>query len=899
MAAPDFNKRFLTGAFIDAKLERAFQRHNWRDTWATQLVAAACLHVITLGVWWGGWRSGGAAIFVATNYAVFFYGALYLRAILHGADARVAHFHLTPLQRLCVNYVESGTVILHWGIILVFHVWHNAAERHRCRSGVTTACLFDSGLSFEQCISATPLLHAWLSSMIVSLLDGRFWVAGGTIVALNLPWILEFWQSMESSWRSGGNNDFVRIAILLACMVIIVSVHTWSNLGARRKYQAPSCVAAPTNGWNCLHVSLLAGKHFQDMVLLERKSGKLEHTLAAERDAVQLRTKAERAVVLSDGLRQAQRLLVDFVSHKLRQPLHLLQNTVDALCGLHVGEDFDALSRATTEVSRLARELVLHHELSAGVQETTVQSVNLPDWLHDVKTCFQSKTHLTGDAVIDAYVPEVVPMDPLWARESLFCLLRLLDSADKAAGSVVTLHATTILAPMVTNDDLVRHRNIFTSALWLDRCEEMTGDFGSAAPEALTEAGLSAQKRAEANFHEEAGHLGWFLQIEARATGFATGAVLRELARPMPDDVQPATRRLGSFLGTTSPVELQVQTRERQHSAAPIYATSTRMDLRLAKLAAGVLRGRIGILVESDSMDDHADANMLTRLVLQLPMPWEPPSPSITQGVIDFPCPFDLFRPEQDGPPPIKPFENSPRTVKAHSGVQTPSPERALRRRKAVFSTPIASDASGTPSRVVQSPIATGVQLRRGVSASNILRSISGGSAADKQSSPAEHTLAAAEHVVALPPVVPSLRILVVDDEASIRKLHCRLLQKLNLTCDTVDDGDQVQAAIDAAALQGRPYDAVLMDLVMKRVHGDHACAGLRQRGYKGAILAATANANPSDHDRLVRMGFTSVLCKPFSLPQLKSALEGCGLTVEPTEADTNVKHHPTVPSNT
>jgi CheY-like chemotaxis protein len=597
-----------------------------------------------------------------------------------------------------------------------------------------------------------------------------------------------------------------------------------------------------------------AGQHFQDKVISERERAALQQTLAAERDAVQQRTKAERAVVLSDGLRQAQRLLVDFVSHKLRQPLHLLQNTVETLCTTHTGDYFDALSLSTAEVSRLARELVLHHELAAGVQETTVQSVNVAAFLGNAKHWSHSKFSLAGDAQIDPVVPESVPMDALWARESLFCLFRLLDYAEKLSENTISLHATILLAPKVTNDDLVRHRNVFTSALWLDRCEEITSS--SNLPPELADT-AEAPKAPATIVKDDADGVGWFLQMEVRATGFATCTVLRELARPMPDDVQPVARPPieDAPLQSLSPLELQPGS--GQQAAAPIYATSTRMDLRLAKLAAGVLRGRIGILVESND----STACLLTRLVLQIPMPWA--STASTQAAnMAFPCPFDLL---QQDPVDTRatPSSGEPQPY-ASPEAHNRSPQRILRSKVQLATASIGTDISTALTPTSSAP-GSMKEAWQGEMSTATPCSNTTPSPAERDSSPCVNITGT------------TIRALVVDDEGSIRKLHCRLLHRLGFACDAVDDGDQVHAAVDAAAMQGRPYDAVLMDLVMKRVHGDQACAALRQSGYKGAILAATANANPSDQERLVRMGFTSVLCKPFSLPQLKSTLAACG----------------------
>ena len=50
------------------------------------------------------------------------------------------------------------------------------------------------------------------------------------------------------------------------------------------------------------------------------------------------------------------------------------------------------------------------------------------------------------------------------------------------------------------------------------------------------------------------------------------------------------------------------------------------------------------------------------------------------------------------------------------------------------------------------------------------------------------------------------------------------MLRRLGCEADSVDDGDEVIAAVTAAAAAGAPYDIVLMDMVMVRVRDGCAC---------------------------------------------------------------------------
>jgi CheY-like chemotaxis protein/signal transduction histidine kinase len=165
---------------------------------------------------------------------------------------------------------------------------------------------------------------------------------------------------------------------------------------------------------------------------------------------------------------------------------------------------------------------------------------------------------------------------------------------------------------------------------------------------------------------------------------------------------------------------------------------------------------------------------------------------------------------------------------------------------------------------------------REGPSADTALR-------VDVTAGTAEPSLAAVPQAPTATSTSPSdagTRILVVDDEFVITKIHTRYLRRLGFTADAASDGSEVVPALDAAAAEGRPYSAILLDLVMRNVHGDRACQLARAHGFTGPVIAATGNAAPRDRDRLYAAGFTAILEKPFSIEQLRGALEHCGIAI-------------------
>ena len=81
------------------------------------------------------------------------------------------------------------------------------------------------------------------------------------------------------------------------------------------------------------------------------------------------------------------------------------------------------------------------------------------------------------------------------------------------------------------------------------------------------------------------------------------------------------------------------------------------------------------------------------------------------------------------------------------------------------------------------------------------------------------------------------LHVLLVDDQAAIRRVGETFLRQIGCTVDLLSDGDEV----DAALAQPRRVDAIVMDLIMRRSDGSEVCRALRERGCTLPIVAITA----------------------------------------------------------
>jgi two-component system response regulator MprA len=108
------------------------------------------------------------------------------------------------------------------------------------------------------------------------------------------------------------------------------------------------------------------------------------------------------------------------------------------------------------------------------------------------------------------------------------------------------------------------------------------------------------------------------------------------------------------------------------------------------------------------------------------------------------------------------------------------------------------------------------------------------------------------------------MRILVVDDEPAVREAVERALRLEGH--DVLSAGDGVEAL---AALDVRPPDAVVLDVLMPRVDGLELCRRLRGRGDRTPVLMLTARDAVSDRVAGLDAGADDYLVKPFALEEL------------------------------
>ncbi|HLM69749.1 MAG TPA: PAS domain S-box protein, partial [Longimicrobium sp.] len=126
------------------------------------------------------------------------------------------------------------------------------------------------------------------------------------------------------------------------------------------------------------------------------------------------------------------------------------------------------------------------------------------------------------------------------------------------------------------------------------------------------------------------------------------------------------------------------------------------------------------------------------------------------------------------------------------------------------------------------------------------------------------------------PPGTPprSLRILVVDDEETVRRVVARYLQRRGHTVDEAAGGEAALALIGARG--GGEYDAILSDLRMPGLQGTQLLARLRAKNpaLERRLVFMTGDTAREEAGRIAEEAGVPVLAKPVDLKALAAALE-------------------------
>src|SRR5436189_1631721 len=112
---------------------------------------------------------------------------------------------------------------------------------------------------------------------------------------------------------------------------------------------------------------------------------------------------------------------------------------------------------------------------------------------------------------------------------------------------------------------------------------------------------------------------------------------------------------------------------------------------------------------------------------------------------------------------------------------------------------------------------------------------------------------------------MPDTRVLVVDDERSMRELLAIMLKQAGHEVTVADGGD---AAIQA--LKSDTFDLVITDLRMRRVYGLAVLRAAQEHSPPTVVLVVPAFASTETAVEAMKLGAYDYLTKPFKLDEIK-----------------------------
>jgi DNA-binding response OmpR family regulator len=117
------------------------------------------------------------------------------------------------------------------------------------------------------------------------------------------------------------------------------------------------------------------------------------------------------------------------------------------------------------------------------------------------------------------------------------------------------------------------------------------------------------------------------------------------------------------------------------------------------------------------------------------------------------------------------------------------------------------------------------------------------------------------------------MRVLLVEDHAKLATTVARGLRQQGMAVDLAFDGREALERLAGAC----PYDVVVLDRELPRVHGDEVCRQIVAGPVNCRVLMLTAARSVSDKVEGLGLGADDYLPKPFAFAELVARIQALG----------------------
>ena len=119
------------------------------------------------------------------------------------------------------------------------------------------------------------------------------------------------------------------------------------------------------------------------------------------------------------------------------------------------------------------------------------------------------------------------------------------------------------------------------------------------------------------------------------------------------------------------------------------------------------------------------------------------------------------------------------------------------------------------------------------------------------------------------------IKILLMDDDEVLRMLTSKKLVRMGFDIETAREGDEAVAMYQAALDAGRPYDVVILDLVIQEgLGGKRALAKLLKIDPGVRAIVSSGFINDPAMSAFWEDGFIEILPKPYKSNELERVIK-------------------------